>query len=63
VKIVVDRDKCTGHARCYATAPQIYTLDEEGYNSLDSLDVPTEHEAAAREGAEACPEGAISIVD
>jgi ferredoxin len=63
VKIVVDRDKCTGHARCYATAPQVYVLDDDGYNVTPDSQLPAELEAAAREGAESCPESAITIVD
>jgi ferredoxin len=63
VKIDVDRDKCTGHARCYATAPQVYVLDDDGYNVGGRSEVPAEFEAAARDGAAACPESAITIID
>jgi ferredoxin len=62
VKIVADREKCTGHARCFATAPEVYVLDDDGYNVTGERDVPAGLEAIAREGAEACPEGAITVV-
>jgi ferredoxin len=44
-------------------APELYQLDETGYSSLGVLEVPSGMEAAAREGAAACPERAISIED
>ena len=61
MRIRVDRDKCQGHAMCFAVAPELYELDEEGYSSIDTLEVPPESEEDARRGAAACPEGAISL--
>jgi ferredoxin len=66
VKIVVDADLCTGHARCAVFAPSVYPLDDDGFNALrdqGEVQVAPEHEAEARAGCEACPEGAISLVD
>ena len=61
MRIRVDKDLCTGHARCFATEPELYELDEVGYSAIDELDVPPGMEDAARRGADACPERAISI--
>jgi ferredoxin len=63
MKIVVDNDRCSGHARCNATSPDLYALNDDGYNALHELDVPVGAEQAARDGAAACPERAISIVE
>jgi len=63
VKIVVDRDLCSGHARCHATSPDVYDLDELGYVELRTPEVPTELEADARRGVAACPERALRIED
>ena len=30
LKVKVDRDKCQGHARCAALAPELFELDELG---------------------------------
>jgi ferredoxin len=49
-----DKEACTGHGRCYALSPEFYGADPSG-------EVPSGLEAAARRGAENCPEGAITI--
>ena len=63
MKIHVDTDLCSGHARCEAAAPQVFTLDDEGYNATeDHVLAPDELRGASR-GALACPEQAISLLD
>ena len=63
VKVLVDVDKCTGHARCNATSPEFYDLDSDGYNTTVEREVPVGQEQAARDGAASCPERAITIVE
>jgi ferredoxin len=63
MKIVVDAQACTGHARCIAYGPEVFVLDDEGYNKTNIDDVPPELFEQARAGAEACPERAITIVE
>ena len=63
MKIVIDRANCVGHARCAAVAPDLYTLDAEGYIAIDGFDVPAGQEALAQRGARACPERVIKVVE
>jgi ferredoxin len=63
MKVIVDRHLCQGHALCSFTSPEVYLLDEQGYNSMGEFTVKPGQEEAARRGAEACPEGAIRIVE
>jgi ferredoxin len=63
VKVKIDAERCTGHGRCYALAPEVFEPDDEGHSVLLLDDVPPELEAKARIGVENCPEQAISIVD
>ena len=63
MKISVDTEKCTGHARCNAAAAAVYPLDSDGYCAVREIAVAPSDEAAAREGAAACPERAISIIE
>jgi ferredoxin len=42
----------------------VYPLDDLGYNSLEGeVQVPEGMEQAARWGADACPENAITIIE
>jgi ferredoxin len=63
VKILVDSEKCVGHARCLAAAREFFVLDDVGYNRMPPTVVPREFEQMARRGAQACPERAIEIVE
>lgn len=61
MKIVVDRSKCVGHARCQALAPALVSLDDLGYIGADSIDVPAGQEALARRVVRACPEQVLRL--
>ena len=61
MKVTIDTAKCAGHARCNVLAPAVYELDDDGYAKPYDGEVPPELEAQAREGAEGCPERAISL--
>jgi ferredoxin len=61
MKIVVKSSACTGHARCNAAAPEVYELDDAGYLAVTEIVVPAGMEEAASEGADMCPERAITI--
>jgi len=63
MKIVVNRALCSGHARCFATAPQLFHLNDDGYIDTDGFAVKPGEEALARKGARACPERAIRVVE
>lgn len=65
MKYVVDSALCCGHGQCYALAPDVYEAADDGYNAEagKTVDVPAEHEEAAREGATACPESAILVLE
>jgi ferredoxin len=61
VKVIVDDDRCQGHARCWAIGPEVFDLDDEGHSLVLLADVPPELEGKAREAVRNCPERAIAI--
>ncbi|MEV7981785.1 ferredoxin [Streptomyces sp. NPDC086519] len=61
MKITIDRAVCSGHARCAAAAPGLFRLDDDGYALPVEGEVPQDLEQAARDGAAACPERAITL--
>ncbi len=64
MKIRVDRAKCEGHAVCHSQAPEVYPLDDLGYNAVEGVvEVGVADVAAAERGLRGCPERAIILVD
>ena len=62
MRVHVDADKCQGHNRCYAIAPELFDVDDLGYaHELHDGVVPPELEEQARLAAANCPEFAITI--
>jgi ferredoxin len=64
VRVHVDSEKCQGHNRCHALAPELFEVDDYGYaHELHDGLVLAELEAQARLAEANCPEHAISISD
>jgi len=64
MKIAVDAERCQGHARCYALAPDLFSVDDYGQSSVvGDGTVPPDREDVARLAIANCPELAISEVE
>jgi ferredoxin len=63
MKVRIDRERCTGNARCSAVAPDLYPLDDAGYIATGGFEVPEGQEEPARRGARSCPEKVIEILE
>jgi ferredoxin len=61
-RVEIDRGLCSGHARCHATAPDVYDLDDLGYVEVADAEVSVERSEEAQRGAAACPERALRVV-
>ena len=62
MRVILDREKCQGHGRCYALSPALFDTDDEGYAVLKlDGDLPAELEDDARIAADNCPEYAITL--
>ncbi|MFN6121379.1 MAG: ferredoxin [Actinomycetes bacterium] len=63
MRIQIDSEKCQGHNRCYALAPQLFDVDDYGAALvLNDGIVPAGLEDTARLAIANCPEYAISEV-
>jgi ferredoxin len=62
MRVHVDAERCEGHGRCYATAPELFEPDDigEGHEVGDGT-VPAALEHAARVAVANCPEQAIVL--
>jgi ferredoxin len=56
-------ERCVGHARCAAVAPDVYELDDEGYNRTPEKIVGADKRESALRGKRACPERVITVED
>lgn len=63
MRIVIDRERCTGHGRCYSLVPEVFEPDDNGYGEvgLAGGELPPDLEERARVGVANCPERAIEI--
>ena len=62
MKVFIEAEKCQGHNRCYALAPELFDVDDYGQAVVvgDGTVAP-ELEEKARLAVANCPEYAISI--
>jgi ferredoxin len=62
-ELSVDETRCTGHGRCYSTAPDLLSDDDEGFVTLRGKSMPISDEqlADAEEAVAACPERALTL--
>jgi ferredoxin len=60
-KVTVDNSRCSGHALCFAHAPEFFVMDDLGYNVTGTAEVPESRLDEVRRAALACPELAITI--
>ena len=62
MRIAYDRERCQGHNRCYALAPELFDVDDYGQAVvLGDGTVTPDLEEKARLAVANCPEYAISI--
>lgn len=64
MRVSLDSEKCQGHNRCYALAPELFDVDDYGQAVLlVDGDVPPELHEKARLAAANCPEFAIKVLE
>jgi ferredoxin len=61
MKVVIDRDLCTGIGNCVAVAPSVFKLD--GSNKAVAGNQQSVSEAKLRQAAESCPLNAVILLD
>jgi len=64
LRVRVDRERCQGHARCFALAPELFALDEFGNGRERGAGVVAAAlEDKARLAQANCPELAIEVTE
>lgn len=60
-ELYVDLARCQGHARCFALAPETFTIDEDGYGHVIEGREGSHEEERVRKAIKNCPERAIKL--
>ena len=64
MRVRVEADRCQGHNRCCAIAPELFEPDELGYaHAKGDGVVPAGLEAKAKLAMKNCPEHAVRLSD
>lgn len=63
MRVVLDPERCVGHGRCYASAPDVFDADEVGHCVVVKAEVPPDLEGAAKLAIANCPERALASAD
>jgi len=64
LRLRIDREKCQGHNRCKALAPELIELDAYGIASeVGDGTIPSTLEEKARAAQANCPEFAVEVVE
>ena len=64
MRVTIDSEKCQGHNRCYALAPELFDVDDYGTAMvIGDGTVPPDLEDKARLAVVNCPEFAISMIE
>ena len=61
MKVWLERDKGTGHAQFHSVNPDPFSIDDDGYSTLEAHQVAALDEQATRDGVAACPELALRM--
>lgn len=63
MRVVVDREKCTGLGMCEGVAPDVFEVADDGTLVLHVEEVALGREDEMREAVESCPTEALSLQD
>jgi ferredoxin len=61
MRIVVDKDVCTGQAMCQSIAPDLFRVDGGGQVVVLVAVVPDDRLAQAKLAVSCCPNGALEL--
>lgn len=59
MKVRIDEERCRGHGICTTICPSVFELNDDGYTTVTTPEVPAEFEDAVSGAVKDCPEQAI----
>ncbi len=61
MKVKVNQEACIGCGACTSVADDLFEINDEGLSTAKVAEVPADKEQAAKDAAETCPTGAITV--
>ncbi|MEA3178808.1 MAG: ferredoxin [Gammaproteobacteria bacterium] len=61
LRVIANRGACCGYGVCSEICPEVFALDDNGVVIVKTESVPPGLENKAREGAQACPQSALTV--
>lgn len=61
MEIQIDPDRCMGHGQCETFGPDLFVVGDDGLATVRIARPAAGLHTRARDAAERCPEGAISL--
>jgi ferredoxin len=62
MRVSIDPGRCTGHGRCYVTAPDVFSDDDAGYGQvIGDGELSDAQLESVEQAVAACPEQAVTI--
>ncbi|GAB2983287.1 ferredoxin [Amycolatopsis acidiphila] len=62
MRIIVDRDRCTGQAMCESIAADLFEVNDDGELELKASTVPDGRLGDVQEAVACCPNEALRLV-
>ena len=62
MRIVVDRELCTGQAMCESIAPDIFEINDDGELEVKAAEIPDGRLGEAERAVACCPNAALHLV-
>jgi ferredoxin len=63
MKVVVDRNKCSGIGLCEVTAPTVFEVGDDGQSQVINEQPAAAEMPTVEEAIGSCPTGALSVAD
>jgi len=61
MKVIIDKETCTGCGLCVETCPEVFEMDKNDIAEVKIDTVPASAEATCKEAVKNCPSEAIKV--
>lgn len=63
MRVELDRNRCEGHALCEASAPEFFSVDEDGHLTIATVRIQAGDVARVQAAVLSCPVAALKLAE